>query len=443
MQLEYGGQRIVVAAGEILIGSDLSATIRLVGDGVLSRHARVRRTEAGVTVLEPGTGGGTITINGASIGPDPAPLLHGDRIGIGQHEVLVVDPDRAGATRVVAAAAPAAAPSPPLSETSPRSIGRESPARLVCLNDGREYRIAVVPFVLGRDASAEVVIASPDASRRHAEVVRRPDGDVLVDLSTNGTFVNGVRVTGRRELKPLDVIRIGAEEFRYYPAPEPIPSGMPPAGAEFRLSDTLIGLPRRPPTPAPGPTATRPLATMLVKSGSLKGTRLAVRSPVVNIGRAEHNDVRLPDPSISSTHVKLQLREGVWTLADLGSTNGTKVDGEPVADETPLSPGAMVTLGDVNLSFEPHDERPVREDRTAVLSAVAELPPLPPLPPPRVEVQSTELPVQHPPAAKGARSAPPPPRLVPVRQEREPNLIIMAAAIVVLVGLLGVVVFLI
>ena len=84
------------------------------------------------------------------------------------------------------------------------------PARLVSLTDGREYNLEAAPFVLGRDAQAEVVIGSPDASRRHAEIASVPDGDVLVDLSTNGTYVNGSRVSGRHRLKALDVIRIGA-----------------------------------------------------------------------------------------------------------------------------------------------------------------------------------------------------------------------------------------
>ena len=53
----------------------------------------------------------------------------------------------------------------------------------------------------------------------------------------------------------------------------------------------------------------------------------------------------------------LQLREGVWTLTDLGSTHGSAVDDEPVTEETPLSPGATIRLGEVGISFEPNDER--------------------------------------------------------------------------------------
>jgi len=77
---------------------------------------------------------------------------------------------------------------------------------------------------------------------------------------------------------------------------------------------------------------------------------------VVNIGRAEYNDVVLPDESVSTMHAKLQRREGVWVLVDVDSTNGTFVDGERVQGETPLAPGASVRFGDVQVVFDPADD---------------------------------------------------------------------------------------
>ncbi len=218
---------------------------------------------------------------------------------------------------------------------------------MVSLNDGREYPIAVVPFGFGRDAEAEVVVASPDASRRHAEIVVRPDGSVLVDLSTTGTYVNGSRIDGRRPLKALDVIRIGAEEFRYYStANGPGGRPVPPLGAEARLSDTLVGAPR-----------VRRLATLRVKNGAAKGDRLVVVAPTSRLGGGAASDIKLSDPSVSAEHAMLRLKEGVWTLTDLGSSRGSAVDGVPVTEETPLSPGATIQLGEVVISFEPHDDR--------------------------------------------------------------------------------------
>ena len=78
--------------------------------------------------------------------------------------------------------------------------------------------------------------------------------------------------------------------------------------------------------------------------------------PAVNIGRADYNDLVIADPSVSTTHAKLQRKDDVWVLSDLGSTNGTFVEGEPVTGETALTPGTTLRFGDVAALFEPHDE---------------------------------------------------------------------------------------
>jgi hypothetical protein len=46
----------------------------------------------------------------------------------------------------------------------------------------------------------------------------------------------------------------------------------------------------------------------------------------------------------------------VWILVDLGSTNGTFVDGEKVSGETPVAPGSTIRFGDASVVFEPDDD---------------------------------------------------------------------------------------
>jgi pSer/pThr/pTyr-binding forkhead associated (FHA) protein len=123
------------------------------------------------------------------------------------------------------------------------------------------------------------------------------------------------------------------------------------------------------PTGRPSQTA---LAKFLVRSGDLKGQRLLVTVPIVNIGRAEYNDLVIPDDSVSSQHAKLTRREGVWILTDLGSTNGTLVDGEKIEGDTPIAPGAYVRFGDVQLVFEPTDDDAAikQQGGTRTISAV-------------------------------------------------------------------------
>ena len=83
------------------------------------------------------------------------------------------------------------------------------------LPDGRRVRIDHQPFVIGRLPECAVVLNDPNVSRRHAEVLVRPDAVVIVDLdSTNGTLVNGSPV---RE-SPLiegDEVTVGETVLRY------------------------------------------------------------------------------------------------------------------------------------------------------------------------------------------------------------------------------------
>jgi pSer/pThr/pTyr-binding forkhead associated (FHA) protein len=305
-------------------------------------------------------------------------VLHGDKIEIGGHEILAVDSRRTGHTQLFDSGAFAdLVPAPRPAKST--ATGGPSGGRLVCLTDGREYTLGAEPLVFGRDAGANVVVVGSEVSRRHAEIQTTPEGYVLMDLSVNGTYVNGERVGRRHLLARADVIRIGHDEFRFYadaaPPPQPRPPRIvpvttnpvgPPTGAGARLSDTLHGLPVSSGSSVATPTAPRaaPLASLLVRSGELKGRRLPINVPVVNIGRADFNDVVLPDPSVSTSHAKLQRRENIWILSDSASTNGTYVEGEQVEGEVPLSPGATLRFGDVSVLFEPLDDRaPVR--RTA------------------------------------------------------------------------------
>jgi len=65
-------------------------------------------------------------------------------------------------------------------------------------------------LVVGRDPTADVVLMTPNVSHFHARITRGPDGMVVEDLgSTNGTWLNGVRVSGAVALQPDDDLRLG------------------------------------------------------------------------------------------------------------------------------------------------------------------------------------------------------------------------------------------
>jgi pSer/pThr/pTyr-binding forkhead associated (FHA) protein len=367
IHLEIGGERHALAAGDTVIGSASDNTLVLVGEGIHPRHAIVQAAP-GAAAIRAAAPGAEILVNGVRLGAEPTPLLHGDKIAIGHHELLVVDSVRAGSTQLFDSGAFADLVPPP---ATPKATGRTG-GRLVCLTDGREYTIGEGSLTLGRDAGSDVVVGGHDVSRQHAEIRSEPEGYVLVDTSVNGTYVNGERIGKTRRLSRADVIRVGNDEFRFYadsppvsPPPAPktpaigaSPAG-PPSGAAARLSDTAHGISvdelQRHTTPSSPDAA--PLASLLVRSGDMKGRRLPIKVPVVNIGRGDYNDVIIADPSVSTMHAKLQRRESVWILTDLNSTNGTYVEGEPLKGELPLGPGTTIRFGDVLALFEPLDDK--------------------------------------------------------------------------------------
>jgi hypothetical protein len=81
------------------------------------------------------------------------------------------------------------------------------------------------------------------------------------------------------------------------------------------------------------------------------GKRLVLSGNRVLIGRSRECDLMLDDPNVSRQHAELRREEGGWVVADLGSTNGVKVNGKRVR-EAPLQPGDEITLGLARLSFE-------------------------------------------------------------------------------------------
>jgi len=84
------------------------------------------------------------------------------------------------------------------------------------------------------------------------------------------------------------------------------------------------------------------------QSALAPGQRFPLRD-TLSIGRAADNDIALEDDWISARHLRLRRQNGAWIAEDLGSTNGTRVNGRPLNGTSPVQPGDVLDLGRVKL----------------------------------------------------------------------------------------------
>jgi pSer/pThr/pTyr-binding forkhead associated (FHA) protein len=181
-------------------------------------------------------------------------------------------------------------------------------------------------WMIGSGEDCDVVVAQPRVSRRHCRLIEAADGYLLEDQgSSNGTYVNGVRIAEPTRVSSGDRITLGMLE----PMPWPPASGVPGA--------TLL-----------------------------------------RIGRVADNEVVLDDPRVSSHHARLIVSGTRMLIEDAGSSNGTFVNSpeQRVTQPTPLTESDTVYFG--SLAVPATRLLPAR----AVPQAVVPAPP--PLPEPKV-----------------------------------------------------------
>jgi pSer/pThr/pTyr-binding forkhead associated (FHA) protein len=100
---------------------------------------------------------------------------------------------------------------------APARPGRLVVTRSTAVEAGKTFETGPVPATIGRAPDNAVALAGDDfASSHHARVESARDGVWIVDLgSTNGTYVNGERLDGRRRLHDGDLVQIGDTELRF------------------------------------------------------------------------------------------------------------------------------------------------------------------------------------------------------------------------------------
>ncbi len=184
---DEGKSQSISQGSNFFIGRDTVSCHLVLTDASSSRkHAAVHLNEENkVVITDLGSQNGTY-VNGKMI-HEPVVLQSGDLITIGKNELeFITAEDKAGA-QVVS------------SQAGARAGSQQS---LSLLEPGT--RIAI-----GRDSSNQIVLKHPHVSRQHAVIEVTEQGPYIRDLnSTNGTYVDGVRVAGTEFLSPDSVIRI-------------------------------------------------------------------------------------------------------------------------------------------------------------------------------------------------------------------------------------------
>ncbi|MDY7229442.1 FHA domain-containing protein [Hyalangium rubrum] len=90
---------------------------------------------------------------------------------------------------------------------------------------------------------------------------------------------------------------------------------------------------------------------LVVSGGPKAGEEFNLQEEEYVVGRSTDNPICIADTSVSRKHIMLRRVGQGWTVSDLGSGNGTLVNGEPINDETVLANGDVITMGDTEVTF--------------------------------------------------------------------------------------------
>jgi pSer/pThr/pTyr-binding forkhead associated (FHA) protein len=275
------------------------------------------------------------------------------------------------------------------------------------VSEGRErgkHLSVEAGLLIGRAATEEDgrLGGDPEISRQHAGVSYGADGQLTIeDLgSANGTFVNGERIDAPRTLVLGDLIRVGQTVLQVTDSAGAVPD-------ETRL-------PTGAPAVKPPSLTAEGSEELVVTAGTTPGRRLTLGDELI-IGREASDEGRLSDDDqLSRRHARVARdASGQLTIEDLGSANGTYVNGERVRARQVLQAGDSIQIGSTTLQLTGGGRVPGPPAAATPPSPAAATPPPPAAATPPPPAPAGPPPPAAPPAARPPavhRPAAPPPR---------------------------------
>jgi pSer/pThr/pTyr-binding forkhead associated (FHA) protein/tetratricopeptide (TPR) repeat protein len=254
-------------------------------------------------------------------------------------------------------------------------------------------------LTIGRQEGNDLILTEGGVSRQHARVFVEGARVMLEDLnSANGTYVDGERVSEVVALSPQSQVVVGDYELKLKAPARPTtgirraskPTGPQPGGSDSgvrapagevnpRATRALPSVkPARPPVKRerPAPSAAPPAAGASPVLRGLTGPWANMLYPLKGkllVGRAPPAVVLLEDDSISRKHAEVERQaRGAVFLRDLGSANGTLVNGERIGQEpVEIFPGDVLQFGMVEVVYESGEEASGALRRDVGAAAVA------------------------------------------------------------------------
>ncbi|GIV17638.1 MAG: hypothetical protein KatS3mg022_3073 [Armatimonadota bacterium] len=229
---------------------------------------------------------------------------------------------------------------------------------------GNVYTLRPGVNTVGR-LNADVLLSDPSVSRSHARIIVQNGAVTIEDVgSTNGTFVNGQKLTPQVAVPLSDGAEVtfgGTKLTVRIPGAAAPPTTEPTLAVSAPVTQTLTVTAEE---EAAAGSAQEEEAEVVAYWCSDDGTMRVPLSPgIYTIGRRPSNHIVIPDPYVSGNHAILLVEPDLVNIEDVGSTNGTFVDDTKLIPHVtaPLPFGVKVQIGQGTYHLEEAEKRTVEE----------------------------------------------------------------------------------